>query len=158
MTDFWVGEVTRLNFAEIIREAEAAAIHELRQQLKRTEEIIVTRESLWEAVTCGTTRLFIAVIPREDGGEIVGMVFLCSVVKSGTREDQLEELVVHEDYRDLDIGKKLLETAIEFSYTQGARHISLTTEAIKRPGAAHLYATHGFELERDKVVFRHRFR
>lgn len=157
-TQGWVVEITEANFVELITDDAAAAIHELRQQLKPTDDQIVTREYLWELVMSQGTRIFTAIIPRGDVGEIVGVVLLCTLGKLGGRQDQLEEFVVHQNYRNLDIGKELLRVAIESSFAQGVRCLDLTTEAIKRPGAAHLYENNGFRLMVDKVVFRRYFR
>ena len=145
MTGVYVGLLDE----SMLGEAEVAAIHLLRQQLKPTATP-VTFEYLQQLLACGSTQVFVAVIEHQ----IVGVALLCSVYKLDGRRDQLEELVVFPDYRKYGIGRELLKVVVEASYVQGARDISLTTELAKRPEAVALYETNGFTLLSDKVVLR----
>ncbi|EJR24483.1 bifunctional helix-turn-helix transcriptional regulator/GNAT family N-acetyltransferase [Bacillus cereus] len=82
----------------------------------------------------------------EVDGKISGSI---AITKSSNTVAQLRWFVLDENYQGMGIGKKLMETAINFCKEQGYQHIFLWTVSIL--GAArHLYKKYGFELTEEK--------
>ncbi|WP_078382436.1 bifunctional helix-turn-helix transcriptional regulator/GNAT family N-acetyltransferase [Sutcliffiella halmapala] len=82
----------------------------------------------------------------EVNGEIVGSI---AITKFNDNTAQLRWFVLDEHYQGLGIGKRLMETAIEFCRNQNYQHVFLWTVSIL--GAArHLYQKYGFTLTEEK--------
>lgn len=82
----------------------------------------------------------------EVNGEIAGSI---AITKSSNTLAQLRWFVLDENYQGLGIGKKLMETAINFSRQQGYQHIFLWTVNILET-ARYLYGKYNFTLTEEK--------
>jgi DNA-binding MarR family transcriptional regulator/N-acetylglutamate synthase-like GNAT family acetyltransferase len=92
---------------------------------------------------------------NSDGGElwiaevnrkIVGSI---AITKSNDTVAQLRWFVLDENYQGLGIGKKLMETAINFCHNQGYQHVFLWTVSILET-ARYLYKKYNFTLTEEK--------
>lgn len=92
---------------------------------------------------------------NNDGGElwvvevnekIVGSI---AITKSNDNVAQLRWFVLDENYHGLGIGKKLMETAINFCHNQGYQHVFLWTVSILET-ARYLYKKYNFTLTEEK--------
>lgn len=82
----------------------------------------------------------------EVDGEIAGSI---AVTKSSDGVAQLRWFILDNQYQGLGIGKKLIETALNFCKEQGYQQVFLWTVSIL--GAArHLYRKYGFERTEEK--------
>lgn len=82
----------------------------------------------------------------EVDGEIAGSI---AVTKSSDGVAQLRWFILDNQYQGLGIGKKLMETALNFCKEQGYQQVFLWTVNIL--GAArHLYRKYGFERTEEK--------
>ncbi|MGG4385300.1 helix-turn-helix domain-containing GNAT family N-acetyltransferase [Priestia megaterium] len=82
----------------------------------------------------------------EVDGKIAGSI---AITKSSDTVAQLRWFVLDEKYQGMGLGKKLMETAMNFCKEKGYQHIFLWTVSIL--GAArHLYKKYGFELTEEK--------
>lgn len=82
----------------------------------------------------------------EVNGEIVGSI---AITKSSDTVAQLRWFVLAESYQGMGIGKKLIETAINFCKEQGYQQIFLWTVSIL-DAARHLYQKYNFKLTEEK--------
>jgi DNA-binding MarR family transcriptional regulator/ribosomal protein S18 acetylase RimI-like enzyme len=83
----------------------------------------------------------------EVNGEIAGSI---AITKSSNTLAQLRWFVLDENYQGLGIGKKLMETAIDFSRQQSYQHILLWTVNILET-ARYLYGKYNFTLTEEKT-------
>jgi len=87
-------------------------------------------------------RIFVARVK----GRIAGMVnlrFLISTAEGG-KVIQLEDLIVHPDFRGRGLGTRLLRHAIFFTHRKKFKRITLLTDAVNA-AAQSLYRRHGFK-------------
>lgn len=82
----------------------------------------------------------------EINGEIVGSI---AITKSSDEIAQLRWFVLKEDYHGRGIGKKLMETALDFCKEQHYHHVFLWTVNILE-AARHLYRKYNFTLTEEK--------
>ncbi|PUB13857.1 bifunctional helix-turn-helix transcriptional regulator/GNAT family N-acetyltransferase [Paenisporosarcina sp. OV554] len=82
----------------------------------------------------------------EVNGQIVGSI---AITKSKDTVAQLRWFVLDEKYQGLGIGKKLMETAINFCHNQGFEHVFLWTVSILET-ARYLYKKYNFTLTEEK--------
>ncbi|MFC6040034.1 GNAT family N-acetyltransferase [Paenisporosarcina macmurdoensis] len=82
----------------------------------------------------------------EVNGKIVGSI---AITKSNDTVAQLRWFVLDENYQGLGIGKKLMETAINFCHNQGYQHVFLWTVSILET-ARYLYKKYNFTLTEEK--------
>lgn len=82
----------------------------------------------------------------EVNGKIVGSI---AITKSNNTVAQLRWFVLDENYQGLGIGKKLMETAINFCHNQGYQHVFLWTVSILET-ARYLYKKYNFTLTEEK--------
>ncbi len=82
----------------------------------------------------------------EVNGKIVGSI---AVTKSNDTVAQLRWFVLDENYQGIGIGKKLMETAINFCQNNGYQHVFLWTVSILET-ARYLYKKHNFTLSEEK--------
>ena len=87
-----------------------------------------------------------AVLVARDGGDILAMVNVLFTVSTalGERVALLEDMIVAPAARGKGIGSSLLDYALEFVQSRGARRITLLTDRENRR-AQGFYAKHGFE-------------
>ncbi len=90
-----------------------------------------------EIIIAGGGEIFFAV----EDDRAVGT---CAVIKKSKKEFELTKMAVTEKARGKQIGKKLALTAIGFSYSEGAKNLTLET-SIKLNAAISLYEKLGFE-------------
>jgi DNA-binding MarR family transcriptional regulator/N-acetylglutamate synthase-like GNAT family acetyltransferase len=83
----------------------------------------------------------------EVNGEIVGSI---AITKSNDTLAQLRWFVLDENYQGLGIGKKLMETAINFCKKQSYQHVFLWTVSILVT-ARYLYQKYNFKLTEEKT-------
>ncbi|WHY69398.1 helix-turn-helix domain-containing GNAT family N-acetyltransferase [Neobacillus sp. SuZ13] len=82
----------------------------------------------------------------EVNGKMAGSI---AITKSTEHVAQLRWFILDESYHGLGIGKKLMETAIDFCKEQGYKHVFLWTVSVL--GAArHLYHKYNFGLTEEK--------
>ncbi|WP_256941259.1 helix-turn-helix domain-containing GNAT family N-acetyltransferase [Bacillus sp. EAC] len=85
----------------------------------------------------------------EINGEIVGSI---AITKSSDSIAQLRWFILAENYHGMGIGKKLIETALNFCKEQNYLHIFLwTVNALE--SARYLYKKYGFSLTEEKPNF-----
>jgi ribosomal protein S18 acetylase RimI-like enzyme len=107
-----------------------------------------TAEQLANLLNSSNTHLLIA----EHEGEIAGMLSLVIVDIPTGRKAWIEDVVVDENFRGLNIGYALVERAKELAVEMGARKIYLTSNPSRK--AAHaLYRKCGFEIY-ETTLFR----
>jgi DNA-binding MarR family transcriptional regulator/GNAT superfamily N-acetyltransferase len=82
----------------------------------------------------------------EVNGQKVGSI---AITKSTDQVAQLRWFIIDEQYHGMGIGKKLMETAIEFCKRQGYQHIFLWTVSILQT-ARYLYEKYNFKLTEEK--------
>jgi DNA-binding MarR family transcriptional regulator/N-acetylglutamate synthase-like GNAT family acetyltransferase len=82
----------------------------------------------------------------EVNGKIVGSI---AITKSNDTVAQLRWFVLDENYQGVGIGKKLMETAINFCHNQGYQHVFLWTVSILET-ARYLYKKYNFTLTEEK--------
>lgn len=82
----------------------------------------------------------------ERDGAVVGSI---AVVRRGGHEAQLRWFGVDMSLQGTGMGKRLIETALEFCEARGYTHLSLWTIEILKP-ARHLYGKYGFVLTETK--------
>ena len=82
----------------------------------------------------------------EVNGKIVGSI---AITKSNATLAQLRWFVLDENYQGLGIGKKLMETAINFCQNNGYQHVFLWTVSILET-ARYLYKKYNFTLTEEK--------
>jgi DNA-binding MarR family transcriptional regulator/N-acetylglutamate synthase-like GNAT family acetyltransferase len=83
----------------------------------------------------------------EVNGEIVGSV---AITKSTNTVAQLRWFILNENYQGMGIGKKLLETALDFCKEQNYRHVFLWTVSTLE-AARYLYQKFNFKLTEEKT-------
>lgn len=82
----------------------------------------------------------------EVNGEIAGSI---AITKFSDTVAQLKWFVLNENYQGMGIGKKLLETALNFSKEQNYQHVFLWTVSTLET-ARHLYKKYNFRLTEEK--------
>ncbi|MGG3466317.1 helix-turn-helix domain-containing GNAT family N-acetyltransferase [Neobacillus pocheonensis] len=82
----------------------------------------------------------------EVDGKMAGSI---AITKSNENVAQLRWFILDENYHGLGIGKKLMETAIDFCKKQGYKHVFLWTVSILET-ARHLYQKYHFRLTEEK--------
>jgi DNA-binding MarR family transcriptional regulator/GNAT superfamily N-acetyltransferase len=82
----------------------------------------------------------------EVNGKIVGSI---AITKSNDTVAQLRWFILDENYQGLGIGKKLMETAINFCHNQGYQYVFLWTVSILET-ARYLYNKYNFTLTEEK--------
>jgi GNAT superfamily N-acetyltransferase len=90
-------------------------------------------------------------------GVVVGMVSILFTVSTaeGGRAALLEDMVIHPDWRGMEIGVRLLDAAIQEAREAGCLRITLLTDATNA-GAMRFYERAGF-IRSPMVPFRLRF-
>lgn len=78
--------------------------------------------------------------------EIVGSI---AITKFDDSTAQLRWFILDERYHGLGIGKKLMDTALQFCHTQGYQHVYLWTVSILE-AARHLYQKYNFKITEEK--------
>lgn len=89
-----------------------------------------------------------------DEERIVGIATLVLVVLPEGVRAQLEDIVVHSDYRGKSLGRQLGETLIERARVHGARAITLSSRS-DRQAANALYQSLGFEKRDTNLYIMH---
>ena len=84
------------------------------------------------------------VMKRKDGSNYPVIGFIC--FRNVTEESELLKICVHPDYRQLGIGKKLMQFYIDFGSRRGVRTFHLEVNPSNQP-AIHLY--HSFSYQRS---------
>jgi DNA-binding MarR family transcriptional regulator/ribosomal protein S18 acetylase RimI-like enzyme len=82
----------------------------------------------------------------EVNGEIAGSI---AITKFSDSVAQLKWFVLNENYQGMGIGKKLMETALNFSKEQNYQHVFLWTVSTLET-ARHLYKKYNFRLTEEK--------
>lgn len=82
----------------------------------------------------------------EVDGKMVGSI---AITKSNHDVAQLRWFILDENYHGMGIGKKLMETAINFCKKQGYKHVFLWTVSILET-ARYLYQKYGFRITEEK--------
>ena len=82
----------------------------------------------------------------EVNGEIAGSI---AITKFSDTVAQLKWFVLNENYQGMGIGKKLMETALNFSKEQNYQHVFLWTVSTLET-ARHLYKKYNFRLTEEK--------
>ena len=83
----------------------------------------------------------------EVDGKMAGSI---AITKSNDTVAQLRWFILDENYHGMGIGKKLIETAIEFCKKQGYSHVFLWTVSILET-ARYLYQKYNFRLTEEKT-------
>lgn len=85
-------------------------------------------------------------------GKVVGMVNLLDTVSTalGGKVILLEDMIVHQDFRDQHIGSKLLSKALEYAKENGYLRVTLLSDDDNYK-AHEFYKRHGFEESARKV-------
>ncbi|MCK1985764.1 MULTISPECIES: bifunctional helix-turn-helix transcriptional regulator/GNAT family N-acetyltransferase [Peribacillus] len=83
----------------------------------------------------------------EVNGEIVGSI---AITKFSDTVAQLKWFILNENYQGMGIGKKLMETALNFSKEQNYQHVFLWTVSTLET-ARHLYKKYNFRLTEEKT-------
>lgn len=81
----------------------------------------------------------------EVDGNVVGSVAIVKAPQEGPRSAQLRWFVLDPEYQGLGLGKRLMQTAMDFCKQQGYDHVFLWTIDFLDT-ALHIYKRHGFEL------------
>lgn len=98
--------------------------------------------------------VFLFVFRGEDSNEITGMLTLATfVIPTGIRA-WIEDVVVSEAARGQGAGKALVNEAVAYAATIGAKSVDLTSRPA-REAANRLYMRCGFEM-RDTNVYRYK--
>lgn len=82
----------------------------------------------------------------EANGKIIGSI---AITKSSESIAQLRWFVLDESYHGMGIGKKLMETALNFCKDQNYQHIFLWTVSILE-AARHIYQKYNFKITEEK--------
>lgn len=82
----------------------------------------------------------------EQGAEIVGSI---AVIRRGEQEAQLRWFGVAPSLQGQGLGKKLIETAMDYCRAKEYEHLTLWTIDILKP-ARHLYGKYGFAMTETK--------
>ena len=87
------------------------------------------------------------VLVTKKDGQIVGMVCLLYTMSTtlGARVALLEDMVVSPNARNVGVGSRLLEYAIQFSREHGCKRITLLTDR-NNEAAQRFYQRHGFGI------------
>ncbi|MGG1677862.1 GNAT family N-acetyltransferase [Neobacillus sp. NRS-1170] len=82
----------------------------------------------------------------EADGKMVGSI---AITQSKDQSAQLRWFILDEDYHGMGIGKRLMETAIDFCKKQGYQHVFLWTVSILET-ARYLYQKYNFRVTEEK--------
>ena len=95
------------------------------------------------------------VMKRKDGSKHPVIGFIC--FRNVTDESELLKICVHPDYRQLGIGKKLMQFYVDFGRRRGVRSFHLEVNPCNRP-AVHLYQLFSYEpLGMRKKFYQRKF-
>lgn len=90
----------------------------------------------------------------EDSSEkLVGLLTLCVCPTLAKDKLWIEDVIVHEDYRNQGLGRALVREAVSFAKNHTTGSVIYLTSNPKRKAARALYASEGFE-EYETGVFR----
>lgn len=103
-----------------------------------------------EVLQTPNNRIFVA---RNIDDKIIAMITLVMFQALSGKRATLEDIVVDKEYRGQGIGRKLLETALDFACQEDVSYVDLTSRP-NRIEANNLYSSLGFE-KRDTNVFRY---
>jgi ribosomal protein S18 acetylase RimI-like enzyme len=109
----------------------------------------LTREHFKKILKSEATHFFIA----EKGNKIVGMLTIAVYDIPTVTKVWIEDVVVDESQRGLGFGKEMINFAIGFAGSTGAKTVDLTSRPF-RIAANHLYQKSGFTL-RETNVYRY---
>jgi len=108
---------------------------------KQTSDLVLAENYLNERLKNNESVIFVAL----DHDKPVGFTQLYPTYSSvrAIRNWILNDLYVDEDYRKQGIGKILIDAAMDFGISTGAKYVQLET-AVDNYGAQHLYESIGF--------------
>lgn len=89
-------------------------------------------------------------IAAKDGGRIIGMGLLYSIIHVGRRSGHIEDVVVDSAYRGRGLGEKIMQELISAARKNGLKTIYLTSKP-ERKAANHLYQKLGFVRKETNV-------
>ena len=110
--------------------------------------IPVTAEMVRQAVEAENTHFF-AVMEVE---QVVGCASLCVFESPTGKKASIEDVVIQEAFRGLQLGKQLMQHVIEYAKTLAPINLQLTSRP-ERVAANALYQTLGFQ-KRDTNAYR----
>jgi len=90
------------------------------------------------------------VVRREDGCKQPVIGFIC--FRNITEESELLNICVHPDYRQLGVGKRLMQFYVDFSSRRGIRTFYLEVNASNQ-SAIHLYQSFSYQSSGMKKNF-----
>lgn len=94
------------------------------------------------------TRLFVA---RDAGGNIVGMTTLCLFTIPTGRHATIEDVSVLPEYRGHGLGRRLVQTALDYLASTGSHYRVGLTSRPARVAANALYRSMGFKAKETNV-------
>jgi len=127
-------------------------ILELYKQLyenKVSSDTLEEANKAWDNIETSNIKYFLA----KDNDKIIGSCYICiipSLAFNGKSIGFIEHVIVDENYRRKGIGKKLLETAIEYAKENNCYKVVLQS-GIKRIEAHKLYEKLGFNGKSKKA-------
>ena len=92
------------------------------------------------------------VMERKDRPRHHVVGFIC--FRNVTEESELLKICVHADYRQLGIGKKLMQFYLDFGRRRGVRNFHLEVNSSNQP-AIRLYRSFSYELSGTRKKFYH---
>jgi GNAT superfamily N-acetyltransferase len=113
----------------------------------------ITRKELMDQLKRIDTMENAAVFVAETKGFVRGRVFVMEHITFGSEPFvEIHGLVVDKDFRELGIGKALVQKAKEWGRQRGFKVLRLRSN-INRPGAKLFYPAIGFTLEKQQNVY-----
>jgi len=94
------------------------------------------------------------ILLARSNGKVIAMVNILYTISTalGGRVALLEDMVVAPTERDMGVGSKLLEYAMEFAFNNSCKRITLLSDE-NNAGAHRFYEKHGFN-QSSMIVFR----
>jgi ribosomal protein S18 acetylase RimI-like enzyme len=125
---------------------------------KQPSDINLAKHFIQKRLDNNESIIFVAIVQAEDKVIPVGFTQLYPVYSSvkAIKNWILNDLYVEPSYRQQKIAEKLIKTAMEYSQSDGAKFVELST-AVDNFTAQRLYENIGFEKQQpDKDFFTYR--
>jgi ribosomal-protein-alanine N-acetyltransferase len=108
------------------------------------------RSFLYEVTENANARNWVAELPQDGSPRLVGMLVLWFILD----EAHIATLAVHPEFRRRGIARRLLQTALDEAYTEGAERCLLEVRAGNR-AALTMYKEIGFEIVGRRSHYYH---
>lgn len=86
----------------------------------------------------------VILVARHPEKSVIGMVTVQLVISTaqGSLSGWVEDMVIHQDFRRMGIGKKLLAEALDWAIAKGASRLQLLVDTNNLPAVAYYQALH----------------